>query len=116
MTSSHPPSLQDLLEREDGEISDTLRQLETVQQRLGQWLRPATELRRADRDSIRARLAAHDQGQPDSSAPAATAQRLADELARARLEIDALRHSQSWRLTRPLRMVHRWLYRLPGHD
>ena len=116
MTNPDAPSLEDLLEREDREMSNTLRQLETVQQKLGRWLRPATELRRADRDSLRAKLAAHDAGQPGWREPVTTAQRLADELTKARLEIDALRHSRSWRLTRPLRMVHRWLYRLPGHD
>ena len=120
MTDGHhpaqPPPLEELLKREDRAIHETLRQLDAAQRRLGQWLRPATEARRRDRDALQAKLDAHDADERQAAEAAAAARRLTEELAAARLEIDALRQSRSWRITRPLRMVHRWLYRLPGQD
>jgi hypothetical protein len=108
--------LLELLTCEDCAIHEALRQLEVTERRLEQWLRPATALRQRDRDALHARLHAHDADQRQAAEAAAAASRIAQELVAAQREIDTLRQSRCWRITRPLRIVHRWLYRLPGHD
>ncbi len=84
--------LLDVLALKEHRIGELLEDNDRLERRLGSHLEPVLELRRAELERLRRRLAGD----------AASGDR---ELDRLRAEVRALRQSWSWRLTAPLRAV-----------
>jgi len=95
-----------VLMRREGEIATLLRTNDRLERRVSGDLAALLGRRSEELERLRTRL-----GQtPRATEPAV----VVPTVAAARHEIEALRASRSWRLTRPLRTVYGWLLRLSG--
>ena len=97
-----------VLIRKEERIAALLRANREIEMQLDAELVPTIHRRRAERDELRARLAAHQPADhhPIPAAPPADWTALVQECRRAREEVAALRTSVSWRLTAPLRQAY----------
>ena len=102
--------------REDRTIQARLVEQAEARRVIEEWLGPATELRRQERDALARKIRDFDGKQQEDAQRAERVWRLESALADARGEVEALRQSRSWKVTRPLRAVYRWLSRFERAD
>jgi hypothetical protein len=104
--STHATELIAALVAEDRAIATLVAETAEHTAQIDQWLVPALDLRRIQRDCLRHKV---ERRSNEASQTAVLADRIAGlerELGDARREVRALRESLSWRATGPLRTIY----------
>ncbi|MBZ5560743.1 MAG: glycosyltransferase family 2 protein, partial [Acidobacteriia bacterium] len=99
----------DVLLKQDAEIAPLLRRNDELERSIHSELEPAVAARRAELAALRSRLA--DATAPEAAGAPPSTSELESALHAAEREVEALRASMSWRVTRPLRDAYGWWLR-----
>jgi glycosyltransferase involved in cell wall biosynthesis len=95
--------------RGEARIAESERHASDLERDCREWLRPERERRREELVLLRGKVAELERVRAEEAGAAARLRSAEAELAGRQARIEDLERSWSWRLTAPLRALHRWL-------